>query len=79
MRRAGSESARPRGQAGGTGTQRMRAIERRREFAQTHRFDLFTGRRSEGNIRLHERLGYRRGREQAPSPGVTLVFMEKFR
>ena len=57
----------------------MRAIERRREFAQTHRFDLFTGRRSEGNIRLHERLGYRRGREQAPSPGVTLVFMEKFR
>ena len=50
-----------------------------REFARTQRFELFTGSRSEGNIRLYERLGYRRRREQPLSPGVTLVFMEKRR
>jgi GNAT superfamily N-acetyltransferase len=66
-------------QGGGIGTQLMRALERQREFAQTRRFELFTGSRSEGNIRLYERLGYRRIREQALSPGVTLVFMEKLR
>ena len=69
----------PHRQRGGVGTRLMRAIERRPEFAQTHKFELFTGSRSEGNIRLYERLGYRRSREQALSPGVTLVFMEKLR
>jgi GNAT superfamily N-acetyltransferase len=69
----------PHRQRGGVGTQLMRAIERRPEFAQTHKFELFTGSRSQGNIRLYERLGYRRSREQALSPGVTLVFMEKLR
>jgi GNAT superfamily N-acetyltransferase len=69
----------PGSQGGGIGTRLMRALERRREFAQTRRFELFTGHRSEGNIRLYERLGYRRCREQAVSPAVTLVFMEKLR
>ena len=69
----------PHRQGGGIGTQLMRAIERWPEFAQTRKFELFTGSRSEGNIRLYERLGYRRCREQALSPGVTLVFMEKLR
>lgn len=55
----------------------MNAIER--EFARTRRFELFTGRRGEGNIRVHERLRYRRSGEEALSPGITLVFMEKQR
>ncbi len=70
---------RPQRQGGGIGTRLMRAIERQREFAQTRRFELFTGSRSEGNIRLYERLGYRRAREQALSSGLALVFMEKLR
>jgi len=40
---------------------------------------LFTGERSAGNIRLHERLGYIRCREDVLSPAVTLVFMEEYR
>ena len=64
-------------QGRGIATRLMCAIEC--EFARTHRFELFTGSRSAGNIRLYERLGYRRCREQALSPGVALVFMEKLR
>jgi GNAT superfamily N-acetyltransferase len=72
---------RPPLQGRGIGTRLMSAIELEmpREFAQTRRFELFTGDRSEGNMRLYERLGYRRCREQSLSPGVTLVFMEKRR
>jgi len=71
----------PRLQGSGIGTRLMNAIEARltRESAQIRRFELFTGSRSEGNIRLYGRLGYRRSREQALSPGITLVFMEKHR
>jgi len=61
----------------GLGTRLMRAIER--ESGGSHKFELFTGHRSTGNIRLYERLGYVRGREQVVSPAVTLVFMEKNR
>ena len=41
------------------------------------RFELFTGSRSEGNIRLYQRLGYQRSHEQVLSPAVTLVYLEK--
>lgn len=61
----------------GLGTRLMRAIER--ESGDSRRFELFTGHRSERNIRLYERLGYVRCREQELSPAVTLVFMEKLR
>ena len=64
-------------QGRGIGTQLMRQIER--EFPRTHKFELFTGSRSAGNIRLYERLGYGRVREKVLSPAVTLVFMEKVR
>jgi ribosomal protein S18 acetylase RimI-like enzyme len=64
-------------QGRGVGTRLMRAIEG--EFPAARCFELFTGSRSEANIRLYERLGYRRGREQVLSPAVTLVFMEKRR
>ena len=64
-------------QGKGIGTRLMRAVEA--EFPNVPRFELFTGSRSEANIRLYERLGYRRCREQVLSPAVTLVFLEKLR
>ena len=67
----------PQWQGQGVGTRLMRAIEA--EFPQVDRFELFTGSRSEANIRLYERLGYRRSREQVLSPALTLVFLEKRR
>ena len=64
-------------QGRGIGTRLMRAVEA--EFPDVDRFELFTGSRSEANLRLYERLGYRRSREQVLSPAVTLVFLEKRR
>ncbi len=64
-------------QGQGIGTRLMRAIEA--EFPATERFELFTGSRSEANLRLYERLGYQRCREQVLSPAVTLVYLEKRR
>lgn len=48
-------------------------------FAEASRFELFTGSRSTANIRLYERHGYARFREQPLSSAVTLVYMQKFR
>jgi GNAT superfamily N-acetyltransferase len=64
-------------QGQGLGTRLLRAIER--ELGGSHKIELFTGQRSISNIRLYERLGYVRSREQVLSPAVTLVFMEKSR
>jgi len=64
-------------QGRGVGTMLMRQIES--IFPQALAFELFTGSRSEGNLRLYERLGYRRNREKVLSPAVTLVFLEKRR
>lgn len=64
-------------QGRGLGTMLMRRIEA--EFPEARRFELFTGSRSEGNLRLYERLGYQRSREKVLSPAVTLVFLEKHR
>ncbi|HEX6397726.1 MAG TPA: GNAT family N-acetyltransferase [Steroidobacteraceae bacterium] len=64
-------------QGRGLGTRLMRAVEA--EFPALDRFELFTGSRSEANIRLYERLGYRRSREQVLTPAVTLVYLEKRR
>jgi len=62
-------------QGHGVGTMLMRAIES--AFPERPVFELFTGSRSEGNLRLYERLGYTRTREKKLSPGVTLIFLEK--
>jgi ribosomal protein S18 acetylase RimI-like enzyme len=64
-------------QGQGLGTRLLRRIEA--ESGETRKLELFTGHRSAGNIRLYERLGYVRSREQVLSPAVTLVFMEKSR
>jgi ribosomal protein S18 acetylase RimI-like enzyme len=61
----------------GIGTRLMHEIEA--AFPEVARFELFTGNRSEANIRLYQRLGYVRCREQAISTVVTLVFLEKHR
>jgi GNAT superfamily N-acetyltransferase len=67
----------PQFQGRGIGTMLMRHIEAVHLKARV--FELFTGSRSEGNIRLYERLGYKRVREKVLSPLVTLVYLEKHR
>jgi ribosomal protein S18 acetylase RimI-like enzyme len=64
-------------QGSGIGTRLMRSVEA--SFPAVRRFELFTGSRSESNIRLYQRLGFTTLREQELSPAVTLVFMEKKR
>lgn len=66
----------PEQQGRGIGSDLMRELEE--SFAsECSRFEIFTGRRSEGNIRLYSRLGYQSFKEQDISPGLRLVFMEK--
>ena len=64
-------------QGSGIGTRLMRDIER--AFPLARRLELFTGSCSVDNIRLYERLGFSRLREEVLSPAITLVFMEKRR
>jgi ribosomal protein S18 acetylase RimI-like enzyme len=64
-------------QGQGIGTRLIGSVEA--DFPNARRFELFTGSRSEANIRLYQRLGYRAFREEVISPAVTLVFMEKHR
>jgi len=67
----------PPAQGRGIGTRLMQEIEA--SFPLVRRFELFTGSRSEGNLRLYRRLGYLPCREQSTPNGVTLVFLEKSR
>ena len=46
-------------------------------FPAARRFELFTGHKSESNIRLYERIGYRAFRQERANEKVSLVFMEK--
>jgi ribosomal protein S18 acetylase RimI-like enzyme len=57
-------------QGNGIGTALVRAIEAR--FPQVRRFELFTGPRSEANVRLYRRLGY----VELPRQGF-LIHLEK--
>jgi ribosomal protein S18 acetylase RimI-like enzyme len=67
----------PEFQQRGIGSRLMSAIEA--EFPAANRLELFTGSRSERNIRIYERLGYNIYRSERLSPRVELVFMEKWR
>ena len=59
----------------GIGKSLMTAI----EAAFPHkRYELFTGAKSEKNIALYEKRGYRRFKEKEEAPGLTFVYMEKF-
>ena len=65
----------PQSQGQGLGAALLQAIEA--QAAGVRRFTLFTGARSEGNIRLYQRHGYRIVGTEAVSPVVSLVHMEK--
>jgi len=62
-------------QGRGIGRSLMAEVEGR--FPLAERFELFTGHRSERNLSLYQRLGYREFRRQTVSDGLTLVFLDK--
>lgn len=41
------------------------------------RFELFTSGKSERNLRLYEKAGYERFKEETTESGITLVYLEK--
>jgi ribosomal protein S18 acetylase RimI-like enzyme len=59
----------------GIGTRLMNEIER--SFDAAGRFELFTGHKSERNLRLYRKLGYRIFRSEKISENLTLVYMQK--
>jgi ribosomal protein S18 acetylase RimI-like enzyme len=59
----------------GIGERLLLAIEEK--FLKADRYELFTGARSEDNIRFYTKLGYRIFRTKSVSPNLTLVFLEK--
>jgi ribosomal protein S18 acetylase RimI-like enzyme len=65
----------PRLQGAGLGKKLMQEIEGR--FPAAGSFELFTGHRSNINLRLYHGLGYYAYREEVESPRVTLVHMRK--
>lgn len=58
----------------GIGTALLHAIE---DYLPHRRCELFTSTMSADNIRLYERAGYRRFREEVQSPELSFVFLEK--
>jgi len=67
----------PRLQRQGLGSRLIAAIEA--AFPEAQFYELFTGHRSEGNLRLYQRLGYREFKRQPSAPGLEIVFLEKSR
>lgn len=67
----------PRLQRQGIGARLLQAVER--EFPDASRYELFTGTRSESNVRLYASCGYQPFRTEMLSPGVEIVVMEKLR
>lgn len=65
----------PDSQNRGTGSRLMEEIEA--VFAQARRFELFTGHRSERNLYLYHKLGYRPFRRDRVTAALTLVYLEK--
>jgi len=65
----------PEHQRQGLGSALLAAIEAR--FPTAEKYALFTGARSQGNLRLYLRQGYQVVRSQEMSPELTLVFLEK--
>jgi GNAT superfamily N-acetyltransferase len=59
----------------GIGTRLLAEIEDR--FAGVRRYELFTGHRSEKNLYLYAKAGYRRLCTRRLSEGLTLVYLEK--
>jgi ribosomal protein S18 acetylase RimI-like enzyme len=59
----------------GIGTRLMQAIEK--SLHQAKRYELFTGHKSVGNIRLYQKLGYGPIRTETINDQLALVYMEK--
>lgn len=60
----------------GIGSRLMKNIEM--SFHNVKRFELFTGMKSDDNIRLYKKLGYKEYHQQDLSQNVRIIFMEKF-
>ena len=73
--RIGGLIVEPERQRQGLGSALLLAVEA--AYSQANRFQLFTGSRSEGNIRLYRRHGYEITETTQLSEHVTLVFMVK--
>jgi ribosomal protein S18 acetylase RimI-like enzyme len=67
----------PNHQGQGVGTALMESIESR--FGQVQRFELFTGNKSDRNIHLYARLGYRIFKSTEINKNLSFVFMEKYK
>lgn len=65
----------PEHQGQGIGSALLAAIEAC--FPEAFGFELFTGSRSAGNLRLYHRHGYQEIRRQSVAPHLTLVFLRK--
>lgn len=59
----------------GIGRRLLTAIER--AVGPVTRYELFTGHRSERNLRLYERAGYRRMRTEPDTDRVSLTYLER--
>jgi len=59
----------------GIGKQLMGMIEE--AFKETSRFEIFTGHKSERNLYLYEKLGYRRFKTVTANEKLIIVFLEK--
>ena len=47
-------------------------------FPDSHHYELFTGSKSVGNIKLYQKHGYTLGRLKALSDAVSIVYLDKF-
>jgi len=65
---------RPDHQGKGLGKRLLSAIENK---LSKKRFELFTGDKSERNLRLYEKAGYKRFKEETDESGITFVYLEK--
>ncbi len=65
----------PEWQGKGVGTKLMNAIED--HFFVAQRYELFTGTKSVGNIRLYKRLEYKPFKKQVVNEFLSLIYMEK--
>jgi GNAT superfamily N-acetyltransferase len=59
----------------GIGSSLLAEIER--AFGQARRFELFTGQKSERNLYLYRKFGYRPFRSEKASEALTILFLEK--
>ncbi|MEV7413613.1 GNAT family N-acetyltransferase [Streptomyces sp. NPDC089919] len=76
--RIGKLCVHPRMQGHGLGARLLRAVEEGLAGrGGTARFQLFTGHRSEGNLRLYRRAGYEQVGDRTGEDGVRLLVLEK--